>query len=117
MNTYDIIFGDLSLILTLIFLSFIGYWAVFRTNSMIRFYLKCNQKHYLNALKKHFYLAKYYQAYTKYNYDAFKKMSERKWFYYNLKICGVWCVLFAFLLLLIILHNIFKVNFGIFSNN
>jgi hypothetical protein len=117
MNIYEAIFGYVTLILTLIFLSFIGYWAVFRANSMIRFYLKCHQKYYLNSLKKHFLLIKYYQAFTKSQYDFSKRQSQNKWFYYNLKICGVCCILFALLPLLISIHDIFKVNLGIFSNN
>jgi hypothetical protein len=102
MNTYDII---------------LGYWAIFRTNSVIRFYLKCYQKHYLNSLKKNFFLVKYYQALTKFQYDLAKRQSQKKWYYYNLKVCGVFFVLFALLLLLITIHSIFKLNLSIFSNN
>ena len=92
-NFLDFIIG----LATLSFLSIVGFLSVFRTNFVIKFYLKYYQKQYLHSLKKNFFLAKYYQAFTKFQYDLAKRNSKQKWFYYNMKICGVGFLLFALL--------------------
>src|SRR5882762_1867655 len=111
MNTFSYWFECLTAFLALFFMFTYGYFAVFQTNSLIRFYLKCHQKYYLNSLKKSFLLVKYYQAFSKYNYEVAKRQSRTKWNYYNMKICGGLLIFMASFILLAILSSIFKVNF------
>jgi hypothetical protein len=116
MNTPNLAFEYSVGVLSLSLLFFFGYWATFRTNLVTNFYLKIHQKRYLNSLKKSFFLSRYYKALTKYQYEYAKKRSESKRAYYDMKIAGVTCIFIALLLLLSIIHAIFKINFGLFTN-
>jgi len=102
MNLYEAIFGYVSLILTMSVLAFIGYFATFKTDLSQRFYVKRYQKTYLNSLKKKFFLVKYYQSYAKWSYEYYKRQSRQKSVYYTLKFTGVFCLLFALMLLYIL---------------
>ena len=116
MNPCETIFGYVNLIFAMTFFSFIGYFSTFKTNEMMRFYVKFYQKRYLKSMKMTFFLSRYYQAFAKYNYGYYKRLSQRKWFYYNLKICGVFCFLFTLLLLIITIHRITGAKLGLFTD-
>ncbi|WP_252788804.1 hypothetical protein [Mucilaginibacter flavidus] len=71
----------------------------------MRSYLKYAQKDYLKSLKKTFILDKYYQAYTKYNYERIKRLYQSKRQYYVTKVVGVSAILMALLISLAIIMN------------
>jgi len=98
-------------------LFFFGYMGLFRTGSVIDFYLRSAERSYLNSLKKNFFLSKYYQAITKYQYEIQKRSAEKKSTYYNMKICSLVALLMAALFSMAIIHGFFNTSFGIFKNN
>jgi hypothetical protein len=99
--------SDCITLLSLLALLFFSFFAVFKTNQLMRFYVKLHQKWYLNSLKKSFFLSKYYQALTKYNYEYYKRQSRKKWVYYNTKICGVFAMLLSLFMLFAIINYAF----------
>ena len=117
MNDLETFFGYLIIIIPTLLLFFFGYMGLFRTKLVIDFYVRTAEKSYLNSLKKGFFANKYYRALTKYHYEYLKQSSEKKWTYYNMKICCVAALLMATLFSMAIVHGIFNINFGIFKNN
>lgn len=103
-------------ILSTSFLFFIGYQFVFRTKAAIKFYVKCDQSAYLNSLKMNFFFIKYYQALIKYQYETSKKSSGQSGVYFNMKIGGMLLLFMAVFVLFGMMHALFKLNFGLFTN-
>jgi hypothetical protein len=88
MNNFAMWLQYVVAILSIIFMFAFGYFALFRTSSVMKFHLKYYQKQYIKSLKKKFFLVRYYQMYTKFNYELAKRQYYKRWIYYNMKICG-----------------------------
>jgi hypothetical protein len=116
MQSSETVWILISIIATL-FLFFFGYMGLFRTKTVIDFYLRSAERNYLKSLEQGFFTNKYYQAFMKYQYELLKQRSEKKWFFYNMKICSGVALFMAVLFLVAIIHTVFKVNFGIFISN
>jgi hypothetical protein len=84
-KTYIICF--LSLIISLALMLW-GFFAVFQTKKLINFHMSTLTRNKSS------------------NFEFLKRMSEKKWYYFNIKICGVIAVLMAFLLIFVIIHAI-----------
>jgi|GEM_PF-3806006 len=108
MNNFAIWLQNIAGIIPVIFLFIVGYFATFRTDTFRRFYLKRAQKYYLKSLKNTFILAKYYQAYTKYNYERMKRQYQSKRHYYETKIVGVLAIFMASLISFAIISTFFN---------
>src|SRR5471030_3193069 len=107
MDSSNLITELLGIVISLALL-FFSLFAIFRTQRVINFYL--------NSMKGDYFPNTYYGSFRKRQYESFIKLSEKRWFYYNLKIWGVAGLFMSLLFLAAIVHAMFKVTFGIFIN-
>jgi len=103
-------------IVTGLFLLIFGYFAIFKTKKVIGYYLNSAKKHYLKSLERRFFLSKYYQSFTRYQYERQLRMSENGATAINIKIVGSACILMGLLYLVMMLHLMFKWKFGFIVN-
>jgi hypothetical protein len=108
MNSLSDIALELSSILISLALLVYSFFALFRTQRLIDFNLKYTKPNYLSNS----YLGKLRID----RYEALKKKTEKRWFHYKMKICGIVGLFVAILILASMIHAIFKVNFGAFTN-
>jgi uncharacterized membrane-anchored protein YitT (DUF2179 family) len=101
MNSFSniaLILSSFSISLALFLFSLL---AVFWTQRVIDFYL--------NSMNKSYFSDTYYGTFKKNQYEAIKQLSEKKWFHYNMKICGAVGISMALLILFATIHAI--INF------
>ena len=96
-----VVWSSLFLLIISIGLFIFGFFSIFRTKKLVDFYLSIIMKKGSS------------NAYS----EMFKRLTEKRWFYFNIKLCGILCILMGIVFLifpLIDLLNKFRKSWQIY---
>lgn len=111
-NVFEILIASLTGLALFVY----SFFALFRTRLLMGYYFRTAERSYIRSLKKGFFSNRISQYLAKRNYERQKNVIDSRMYFYNFKVFGIVGISIAMFMLLAIIHDIFKISFGLFIN-